>query len=180
MALNNPPLLPPNAPPPAATNAAVKLSLLTPSSPSSPASPRRAEAGNLFHDASEKQLLDLVSMGYSLAKKKGGRHTRGALISSRDTILLANNVSSDNSDNEDYSPTPIVHITQPKKRDSKIALNSNFFYSFVRGRSVRKCLPVDILLFTTLRRKWQNSTLVFKSNYRLISMQHPHLARSRC
>ncbi len=75
-------------------------------------------------------------MGYSLAKKKGGRHTRGALISSRDTILLANNVSSDNSENEDYSPTPIVRITQPKKRDSKIALNSNFFLFLCPGTFV--------------------------------------------
>jgi hypothetical protein len=75
MSENTSPPLSPNAPPPAATNAAVVLSLLTPPSPSSPASPRHAKVvGNLFCDASEKRVLDLVLTGYSPAKKKGGRH----------------------------------------------------------------------------------------------------------
>ncbi len=151
MSGKTPPPPSPNAPPPAATNAAVALSQLAPLCPSSPASPRRAGAGNLFRDASEKQVLDLVSTGYSPAKKKVGRRTRGALSSPHNTAILANDASSDNSDNKDYSPTPIVCITQPKKCESKITLDSSFFNSFVRRRSIRKCFPADILLFTPRR-----------------------------
>ena len=127
MSGKTPPPPSPDAPPPAATNVAVALSLLAPPSPSSPTSPRRTGAGNLFCDASEKQVSDLVSMGYSPAKRRVGRRTRGASSSPRNAVILADDASSDNSNDEDYSPTPIVCITQPKKRESKITLDSSFF-----------------------------------------------------
>ena len=176
----NTPLPPsPDAPPPATTNAAVALFLLAPPSPLSSASPQNAGAGNLFCGAFEKQVSDLVSMGYSPAKTKGVRRTRGTSISPHNAILLADNASSNDSNNEDYSPTLVICITQPKKRDAKIVLDSSFFYSFVRQRSIPKCVHADILLFTP-RRKWQRLMLVSKSNYCLISVLHAHLARSRC
>lgn len=62
-------------------------------------------------------------MGYSPAKKKVGRRTHGVSSSPRNAVILADDTSSDNS-NED---TPIVCITQPKKRESKITLDSSFF-----------------------------------------------------
>ena len=127
MSGKTPPPPSPDAPPPAAKIGAVALSLLAPPSPSSPASPRRAGAGNLFCDASEKQVSDLVSMGYSPAKRRVGRRTRGASSSPRNAVILADDASSDDSSNEDYSTTPIVHITQPKKRESKVTLDSSFF-----------------------------------------------------
>ena len=129
MSGKSPPPPSPNAPSPAATNAVVALSLIAPPSPLFPASPRCAGAGNLFRDASENQVLVLVSTGtgYSSAKKKVGHHTCGASNSPRNAVILADDASSDDSNNEDYSPTLLVRITQPKKRESKITLNSSFF-----------------------------------------------------
>ena len=133
-----PPLPLPDAPPPAVTNTVVVLSLLAPPSPLSPASPRRAGAANRFRDAFEKLLLDLALTGYSPVKKKGDRRTRGASISPCDAVLLANDESSNKSNDKDYSPTPIgVRITHPKKRDSKITLDSNFF-AFLRPATFHK------------------------------------------
>ena len=126
MSGKTPPPLSPDAPPPAATNVAVALSLLAPPSPSSPTSPRRTGAGNLFCDASEKQVSDLVSAGYSPAKKRIGRHTHGASSSPRNAVILADDASSDDSNDKDYSPTLIVRITQPKKHESNITLDSIF------------------------------------------------------
>ena len=178
----NTPLPPsPDAPPPAATNAVVALSLIAPPSQSFPASPRCAGAGNLFRDASEKQVLVLVSTGtgYSPAKKKVGHRTRGASSSPRNAVILADDASSDNSNDEDYSPTLwLSALHSPRNAIPRSLLTVVFFYSFVRWYLTRRCLPAGILLFTP-RRKWQNLTLVSKSNYCLISVLHVHLARSQ-
>ena len=78
----NPPSPPlPNAPLSAVTNNTVAFLLLPPPSPVSPALHQHAGATNLFWDGSEKCLSDLASIGYSPAKKKGERRTRGAGIS---------------------------------------------------------------------------------------------------
>jgi hypothetical protein len=64
-------------------------------------------------------------------KKKGGRRLRGASVSPRDTDLIADDFPSDESDNEEYVPTPIVHKPPPKKKggggDANVTLDSIFF-----------------------------------------------------
>ena len=74
-----------------------------------PALHQHARATNIFWDGSdsEKHLSDLASAGYSPAKKKGERHTRGVGISPRDADAFEVYPSDkDNDDNVDYSPTP--------------------------------------------------------------------------
>ncbi len=73
-------------------------------------------------------------MGYSPAKKKGGRRLRGATVSPCNADLIADDFPSDESDNKEYVPTPIVHEPPPKKKggggDAKVTLDSNFFTYF--------------------------------------------------
>jgi hypothetical protein len=69
-------------------------------------------------------------MGYLPAKKKGGRHTCGASISPCNVDSLANAISSDEGEDEDYLPSPaykIVRITRPKKQECKVTLDGSFF-----------------------------------------------------
>lgn len=130
MTTNPPPPRSPHAPPAAVTNCEVALARLPPPSAASPASPRRAGAANLFQDCSEKRASDLASTGYSPAKKKGGRRLRGTSVSPRDAYLIDDGFPSDESDDEDYLPTPIVPQPPPKtkkKGDGKVILDNNFF-----------------------------------------------------
>ena len=130
MTTNSPPPRSPHAPPAAITNCEVALARLPPPSAASPASPRRAGAANLFQDCSEKRASDLASTGYSPAKKKGGRRLRGTSVSPRDAYLIDDGFHSDESDDEDYLPTPIVPQPPPKtkkKGDGKVILDNNFF-----------------------------------------------------
>jgi hypothetical protein len=64
-------------------------------------------------------------------KKKGGRRLRGASVSPGDADLIADDFPSDESDNEEYLPTPILHEPPPKNKggggDAKVTLDSNFF-----------------------------------------------------
>jgi hypothetical protein len=132
MSQNHPPPRSPDAPPAAVTNCEVTLALLPPPSSTSPASPRRVVAANIFQDCSKKQASDLALTGYSSAKKKGGRRLCGASVILRDADLTANDFPSDESNNEEYLPTPILHEPPPKKKggggDAKVTLDSNFFY----------------------------------------------------
>ncbi len=107
----SPPL--PDAPSAAITNNKVALAVLPPPSPSSPALDLCACMSNLFQDAQENRLSDLPLTGYSPAKKEGWRRMRSAGISPRETGAF-NNVdhssNSDNSEDDDYSPTPIINV----------------------------------------------------------------------
>ena len=94
----------------------------------SPALPQCAGATNLFQ---EKRPSDLASMGYSPAKKKGGRHLHCTGISPRDADAFEQYPSDkDDSNNADYSHTPAYKAsrnTKPKKkRDNKVKLDSSY------------------------------------------------------
>ena len=75
-------------------------------------------------------------------------------------------------------PCQLSALHSQRRVMPRLSSTAVFFYSFVRGRSTRRCLPAGILLFTP-RRKWQILTLVSKSNYCLISVLCAHLARSQ-
>ena len=125
----NPPSPPlPNAPSSDVTNDAIAFALLPPPSTVSPALPQCAGATNLFQ---EKRPSDLASMGYSPAKKKGGRHLHCTGISPRDADAFEQYPSDkDDSNNADYSHTPAYKAsrnTKPKKkRDNKVKLDSSY------------------------------------------------------
>ena len=105
----NPPSLPsPYAPLSDVTNDAVAFALPPP--PPFSGVPRVAPTcrrNKSLWDGSEKRPSNLALVGYSPAKKKGGRRTRGAGISPHNTDASKQYPSNeDNNDNADYSPTP--------------------------------------------------------------------------
>jgi hypothetical protein len=129
----SPPL--PDGPSTADTINKVVLALIAPPSPASPASPQRAGATNLFQDSTKKHHSDLPSTGYLPAKKKGGRRTPGTGISPCNAeAFVADASDGDDDEDKDYLPTPtykIVGPAQPKKQDTKVTLDSNYF-AFLR------------------------------------------------
>jgi hypothetical protein len=77
--------------------------------------------------------MPIPSMGYSPPTKKGWCWTHLAGISPCDTGAFDNvdhSSNSDNAEDDDYSPTPILNIVRAaraKTWDQKVTLNSSFF-----------------------------------------------------
>ena len=153
MTRNSPPLLSPDAPPPAVTNNGVALSRFTPPSPLTLALPEHSNGTNLFWDGAKKRLsADLPSTGFSPAKKKGGRRCQGAAISPCDIDALTADESNDNSKDRVYSPSPAYKASctttqQPRRKDIKIVLDSSYFFflwplTFEKDRFCRGHLQV--------------------------------------